>query len=147
VATDQLPSGPWALWAGGDAQGVALDLRMPDRTWREEDTPAALSGHWSVASADRRHVTWGLTAPDVTTVAVTLSDGRAVTTPTVDLGVTGVDRRVFAVQLPEGVTITAAEGRRADGSVAQRAVDVTTALDPVAGFDPTVRATMTVVAA
>jgi hypothetical protein len=146
VATDQLPSGPWSLWAGGGAQGVVLELRLPGRTWREEDTTAALSGRWTVASTDRRHVAWGLTGTDVATIAITMSDGRVVSVPTVELAVAGVDRRVFAAQLPEGVTITAAEGRRADGSVAARANDVAASLGPVTGFDPAVRATVPVAA-
>jgi hypothetical protein len=148
VAGDQLPSGPWSLWAGGDGRQVALEMRLPaGRTWREQDTPAALAARWTVASADGRHVVWGLTPADVASVAVTLSDGRVVSLATTDPAVAGVDMKVLAAQLPEGVTITAAEGLRPDGSVAVRADDVAASLEPVAGFDPAVRATVPVAAA
>ena len=141
---DTLPGGPWALWAGGDAARAVLELRLPTRAWRDEGTAAALTGRWTVASADGRHVVWGLTPDAVTTVAVTLSDGRVVAIPTGDPGLGGAGVRAFAAQLPEGVTIAAAEGRRADGTAAVRARDVAESLAPVAGFDPAVRATLPV---
>jgi hypothetical protein len=148
VVTDQLPSGPWSLWAGAAADQVTLELRLPTgATWREAGTAAVLGGRWTVASADGRHLLWGVTAADVETVTVTLSDGRVVSVPTVEAGLTGHDERLFAAQLPEALAITAAEGRRSDGSVAVRAEDVVASLEPVAGFDPAVTATVPVVPA
>jgi hypothetical protein len=116
----------------------------PGTTWRAVDGEAVLRSRWTAGSADGRNLLWGLVAPEVTSVVVTLSDGRTVPIPTLESGLPGLPSRAFAGNMPEGVTITAIEGRRADGTAAVRAADVAAALAPVAGFDPAVKADVAV---
>lgn len=122
-------------------------MRLPATAWRAADTEAVLASRWTVGSADGRHLVWGLVAPDVATVAVTLSDGRTVSIPTVESGLPGLASRTVAGTLPEGQNVSGAEGRRADGTPVVRAGDVAASLAPVAGFDPAVTADVPLVAA
>ena len=145
VGGGRLPSGPWSLWIGGDSTRAGIEMRLPPgTTWRAVDSEAVLRSRWTAGSVDGRNALWGLVAPEVTSVVVTLSDGRTVPVPALESGLPGLPSRAFATTLPEGVTITAIEGRRADGTAAVRAVDVAAALAPVAGFDPAVKADVAV---
>jgi hypothetical protein len=144
----QVPSGPWALLAGGDVDLLVVRLVLPaDVAWTAQGAPAALTQSWKVSSVDGRHLVWGVTPAEVATIVVTLSDGRAVEVPTQPVQATGVDRRAFAVSLPAGALLTAVEARVAGGSALLRADDVAASLEPALGFDPAVTVDLPVVVA
>ncbi|HKH06531.1 MAG TPA: hypothetical protein VKA65_15285, partial [Acidimicrobiales bacterium] len=145
--TGQLPSGLYTLELRGTGAEACLSLTLPAGVRpTAEGTPDALTGAWRVSSADGRHVVWGLAPSDVTEVVVGVatpdgaaSEVRAVTLPP---GPAGITHRAFALVLPECVSITSLTGVGAAGPRVT-APDLS-ALAAVAGYDPTVTATVPV---
>jgi hypothetical protein len=141
VVTGDLPSGPWALAVGTDGDGFEVSLVLPD----SEGSPGVLGTAdqllgadqpWNVDSRDGQHLVWGLTAPEVTTVRVTLDDGATVELATVPPGVDGLPARAFAGTLPESRHPTAIDGLDDDGTVLQHATGVVEAMPNLEAFDP-----------
>ena len=142
VVTGEVPSGPWALRLGTDGpDDYVVELRLPGElsgpgTEGNLDQLLGPDRNWQVDSVDGRHLVWGLTAPEVATVRVTLAGGATVDVPTVPPGTDAVPARAFAGTLPEGGHLTAIEGLTADGEVVERAVDVAEGTATLATFPP-----------
>jgi hypothetical protein len=143
VVRGELPSGRWSLRVGHQGDEVRVELQRAGGGVGAgvQGTPDQLLGAdatWHVDSADGRHIVWGLTSPDVAEVVVTLHDRSTVRVPTVDPEEPRLAARAFAGALPEGAAVVAIEGRRVDGTSAQRAVEVEEALAvaEMTAFDP-----------
>jgi hypothetical protein len=128
VIGGELPGGRWSLRAGTNGAEIGIRLDGPGVTGGGGGTPDQVNDlgaiNWTVWAADGGLLVSGLAPPEVTTVVVTLGDGGAVPTPTVDTGVAGLDLPVFAVALPESASasdIESIEGVDAAGTVRHRA--------------------------
>ena len=136
IASGTAEGSPWTLRAALDSDRADLELEYEygAQAVQPGPTPLAEQSQWSLVKVDDRLIAWGPVPADATSVAITFDDGTAIDIPTVAALADG-SARAFAGTLPVGMSPTAIEAHRADGSVALQAVDVAENVAGLAGDD------------